>query len=273
MIDTMCYSLYLPAGTYSAGVPVEVPLVRGSSVVRDGYGPAILKRVFNCYMASSANYIAANLVVANSSWNDSMTNLLVPCSSNNAYTILSAYGPAIQSGANCPVIANSTFSVQMVPVTDFTTDAAVRVIVLIDIDYPQVAAVANPKNENGIPMTIVRKDQVSFTGSADANIKWATYNVDLFKAGYRYLLVEAGFTQYDAGAAMGLLAISGAASQAGLVQIIPVSAAVAGATRYPLDYSTVMVKGPMNLEYAVIASGNVSNTHPVYTELDFIKRE
>lgn len=271
MIDTMCYSALIPAGSYTAGTPVDIPLSRGTSVVRDGYGKAVLKRVFNCYIGST---LSANLVVSNSSWNDSMANLFVPCSSTNSYTILSANGPAIQSGANCEVIPNSVFTVQMVPVTDFTIEenGSSRVIVLIDIDYPQVAAVANPKNEDGTPMTITRADNVAPTGTGSTLIKWTTFNVDLFKAGYRYLLTEAGFTKTGNNAALGLLAISGTAAQAGLVQIIPVSPAVAGAVRYPLDYSTVMVKGPMNLEYALIYASNTSTVTAVYTELDFIKR-
>lgn len=278
MIDTMAYCVILPPGNYTANVPIEVPVARGPSVVRDGYGTAVLKRIFSTYVCASGNSIRARVTVSNSSWNDEMSNTLSNAVATAAYTTLSNNGPAIQNGADCEVTPNSSFTVKVVPISNFTTTVNVRVLVLIDIDYPQIAAVANPREEKGTPMTIVRSDNVTYTPVDVAAIDWNVYNVDIFKAGYRYLMTEAGFTQTAASTVpLGMLAISGTANQAGLVQIIPVIAAPPGCLRYSLDYSTVMVKGPMNIEYALLSSVTASevttSAAPVSLELDFIKRQ
>lgn len=150
-----------------------------------------------------------------------------------------------------------------------TTTAAYSVFALIDIDYPSVTAVQNPKEQTGAPVTIYNEYVVN-TAAYGTALTWADYNVDVFKAGYRYLLAQVGARCPATGAHIGFFSIHGAAGQSGLERIIPFVAGSIGALRYGLDYSTPLVKGPMTLSIAVTASAAAASVARL--ELDYIRR-
>lgn len=101
-----------------------------------------------------------------------------------------------------------------------------------------------------------------------ANMSWSVVSVDILKAGYRYLLAQASFMASNA-TTIGFIEISGAAGQNGLARIIPVRATGNNGIRYLIDYSTPLVKGPMNI--AIAAVGTAGTTNP-YLYLDWVKR-
>lgn len=267
MIDSILFAVDVPQGAYTAGQVLPMSVIRGPSVVRDGYGAAKLKQVI---VLSSNNAIGLGAYISfkNSNWNDGLKTMVASVSNNNAQTVLAPNSPAIQKCGDVELQPNSSFDVNLV-IGDATTPGNdTTVFCLADIDYPSVAAVANPRDENGLPVSIMRHDTVTVTDHANAaNLVWTTLNVDEFKAGYRYLLAQIGMT--DNTNAIGFVAFSGAASMQGLVRIIPTIPKSTIAGRMLLDYSTPLVKGPMNIEYAVIgAAGTIAE----YLECDYIRR-
>lgn len=264
-IDSMLYACSIANGTTLAvGDVIPLALIRGPNVVRDGYGSAIMKRVFTCADTLTAN---GHVSVKNQNWIDELDNT-VPQASTTALAVNSS---SVQRCGDVELQPNSSFAVNYVVDAPITTTGAMDVFVLIDIEYPSVNAVRDPKTETGAPMSIVRRDNVNHTavGSATTAV-WTTYNVDIFKAGFRYLLAEMGFRSFAAGASLGFFSISGASGQNGLERIIPVVTSPSGALRYDIDYSTPLVKGPMNVNYLSMATAGGSSQ--VVTELDFIRR-
>ena len=264
-IDTSMYGVNVPAGSYAKGDVLVLKNLRGPAVVRDGYGAAKLKRIF-CIASSSATTAAirGHVVIKNSNWVDSVSNLVMPATAN----ALAENASNMQKGHDCDLVPNSGWEVTYVFDAAVTTTTANDVIVLIDVDYPRVQAVQNPRNVDGVPMTIMRDDTVTISayGSAESAV-WTTFNVDFLKAGYKYLLVEMG--AYIAGSAVGFISISGAAGQNGLERIIPSVTGSLGNLRYLLDYSTPLVKGPMNLNYMALGTAGTANA---ITEIDWVKR-
>lgn len=270
-IDSSLYVAHITAAQYTGGVPVAMECVKGPAVVRDGYGTAVMKRITTFCTTLEGT---AKVRVQNSGWIDYMANNLAGTNSSQAFTSFSAQGPNVQSCGNVELQPNSDFTVSFVPDETITYSGEIDVYCLIDIDYPSVSAVANPKTENGAPVTIEYTNTVT-TSIRGADLDWAAFNVDLFKAGYRYLLVNPCIVANANGAnQFGFIAISGAAGQSGLSQIIPCIVRPSGAMRLDYDYSNVFVKGPMTLEFAVVdnTSGASAATESVYLELDCIRR-
>lgn len=263
-IDSTLWAAQIPAATYAVGDVVPLAVIRGPAVVRDGYGVPKLKRIFTGNTLSSA---AFKIKVQNSNWNDEMSNIAAGA---GEVTVLGNESGAIQSGQDVPLIVNSGWKVVAECITAGTEAAAGDVFCLIDIDYPNVAAVENPKKSVGYPVTIDEIRTVTGTpkGTLATAPAWTTYNVDMLKAGARYLLTEAAVASGNT-AAWGFVSISGAAGQGGLERIIPCRSPLGGGLRYSLDYSTPLVKGPMNLNFLMIGSGSIS----AYTYFDFVKRE
>ncbi len=272
-VDSSLYHAKLAAGTYTAGVPVPMSCIKGPAVVRDGYGAAIMKRIVTFSTSVQAGQVG-KVSVQNSNWIDPIKNFVSSAGGNGAFTAFSAIGANVQRCGNVELQPNSTFNVAYVPDEIVTTTADVDVYALIDIDYPSVAAIANPKTENGTPVTIEYDGSVT-TSVPGTALNWAVFNVDLFKAGFKYLVanVVIGATANGSNQ-FGFVAISGAAGQSGLVQIIPCIVRPLGAIRLDYDYSNVFVKGPMNLEFAVVdtASGSASAAETVHLEMDCIRR-
>ena len=255
----------LPAGTYTAGDIIKLGNVRGPSVVRDGYGAAYLKRVFTIATsaASTAN-IVGHVVVKNSNWVDDIANIVSPPDTIS----LADTSSNIQRGHNAPLTPNSGWDVSFVVDETKTTTTATDIVCVIDIDYPSVQAVQNPRDAVGVPATNIRNDTVTVNAYGSiASAVWTTFNIDILKAGYKYLLVEMG--GYLDTAAVTFISLSGAAGQNGLERIIPVTTPNLSRMRYKLDYSTPIVKGPMNLNYLPFGT---AGTDTITTELDWVKR-
>lgn len=268
MIDSMLFRAIIPAGTYTAGQKVPLQLVDGPSVVRDGYGEAFLKSVFT--IADGPAPASSTVEVRNQNWVDSMQNIVNSANGNGIYTVLSQDGPCFQKGGDMQLQPNSAFTLDYTMLNGATTTTDTDIFCLIDIDYPQVAAVANPAAEKGAPVTILRRDAVTINAFGAA-AQWDTYSVDDFKAGYRYLLAQVGCNaETVANTNLGFVKLHGAAGQNGLCQIIPVAPRFAGTTRTHLDYATPMVKGPMLISYMLFAA--TAGTDTATVEFDYIRR-
>lgn len=263
-IDTSMYAVAIPAGTYAKGDTVPLANIRGPSVVRDGYGSAFLKRIVVGSTNSSVG-IRGHIVVKNSNWVDDVSNLVM----GPTNVSLAENSSNIQKGHDAPLIPNSGWSAAFVFDEAATTTSATDVYALIDIDYPSVQAVQNPREAKGVPCTTMRTaDTVTISAYGGiGTAPWTTYNIDILKAGYKYLLVELG--GYITGSAVSFISISGAAGQNGLERIIPAISNNLANLRYLLDYSTPLVKGPMNLNYMAIGT---AGTATAILEMDWVKR-
>ena len=265
-IDTSMYVKNLPIGTYTKGDVIPLVNFRGPAIVRDGYGDAFLKRIM-CGQSSGASTarVPGHIVVKNSNWVDEVANMAAPATA----ITLAETSSNIQRGHDCKLTRNSGWEVKFIVDETVTTTAANDLFCLIDIDYPSVQAVKDPRSAPGTPVTIVRDDTVTTIarGTIESGV-WTSFNVDILKAGFRYLLTELGIFTTTATGGVGFVSISQAAGQQGLERIIP---AIADLTfmRYLLDYSTPLVKGPMNINYLIIAATAAST--PVTTELDWVK--
>lgn len=267
MIDSILFALDIPQASYAAGQVMPMKIIRGPSVVRDGYGTAILKQVMvfaSAHTISNGTYVTFK----NANWNDCMASTLSSLTGNNAYAAFSKVSPMIQKCGDVELQPNSAFEATVIVGEANTTSVDNTVFVLVDIDYPSVQAIAKPAEEKGMPVTIMRNDTVTATaaGSAESMV-WNTINVDEFKAGYRYLLAQVGC--FDSSNNVGFVAFSGAPSMNGLVRIIPVIPRLAIASRLELEYSTPLVKGPMNIEYAIVGT---AGTITEQLECDYIRR-
>lgn len=268
MIDSILFAADIASGvTYTAGDTISLSVIRGPSVVRDGYGTAKLKQVM-IFSSNNALSLGTYVSFKNANWNDSLKTLLASANGNQKYTLLSKTSPAIQRCGDMELQPNSAFDVNLVIGTGFQTSSATSVFLLADIDYPSVAAIANPKEEDGTPVSIIRNDTVTATAhGAATSMVWTSINVDQFKAGYRYLLAQIGLV--DNTNQIGFVAFSGASSMNGLVRIIPAIPSETATGRMELEYSTPLVKGPMNIEYAIVGTaGSITET----LECDYIRR-
>lgn len=262
-IDTSMFAAQIPAATYSVGDKVTMGCIRGPAIVRDGYGEARLKRMFSLTDAASTGWV---IRVKNSNWIDEISNP-APIISD---TTLDNNSGAVQAGNDARLVPNSGWQVIAECVAAGTEAAAADIICLIDVDYPSVTAVQDPKAAQGVPVTIDGFYTINQTakGAIASGALWNTFNVDIFKAGFKYLLSEISFL--SAGAAFGFISVSNAAPQRGLERIIPVKASSFPGLRYNLDYSTPLVKGPMNVNF--LACGSASGVSS-YTYMDFVRRE
>lgn len=261
-IDSSLFAATIPAATYAVGDKIPMGCIRGPALVRDGYGGAKLKRIVTVGNTAAA---AFKVTVKNSNWVDPMSNPALPPDA----TCFGNESGSIQSGQDAPLTPNSGWEVIAECITAGTETADADVACLIDVDYPAVAAVQNPKNVTGNPVTIDMA--ITHTNTAKGVLAsgavWTTVNVDFLKAGSKYLLTEASFTA--ASTNIGFISVSGAAGQAGLERIIPVRPGNIGGLKYSLDYSTPLVKGPMNINLCSVGTaGSVS----AYTYFDFVKK-
>lgn len=269
-IDSTLFVASIPAGTYAAGDTVALSVVRGPNVVRDGYGTAKMKQII-CLEDATGQPIGY-VTLKNSNWIDEIGNFAVQSSTGTNF-VLSSNSAAIQRCGNVELQPNSSWTAVYHITEAITTTVDYDVFLLVDVDYPNVTAVENPRTQDGAPVSMFNDYTVTTTafGTADSSINWNTVSVDIFKAGYRYLLAEVGGRAMSAsGAQVGFFSISGAAGQAGLERIVPFCPGGIPALRYGLEYSTPIQKGPMNLSIAIISSSSVSDT--VLMEMDFIRR-
>ena len=258
-VDSMLYQISFPAGSYTAGTKGAMALIRGPSVVRDGCGTARLVKIFT---ASDASGLNVDVHVKNGQWNDEIINA-APVASD---TILSDNSHAMQKGGNFPLVVNSGFDVSYEIMEAATTTAAVDVFCQIDIDYDGYPSIADPRNEEGMPMSLEMAQTITNT-AAGSPLVFTSISVDVFKAGYKYLLTDAYFDSLGVTCPLGFLSITNAAGQGGLERLVPVYPAKAGLS-FNLDKSVPLTKGPMTLNFAAIAAAAV----PAEIQLDFIRR-
>ena len=267
-IDTSMFAATVTAAAHAVGDTLTLVNIRGPKIVRDGYGAAILKRIMTLDTASGAS--SWKIVVRNSNWNDELSNVAI---ATTAETLLANTSGAVQSGNDCDLVKNSGWEVIAVCISAGTDTAAHDLICLIDIDYPAVTAVEDPRNAKGEPVTLDNTTYpvtVTATGSVATGATWTTTNVDIFKAGYRYLLIEAaGRPNATLSASIMFISISRAAGQGGLERIIPSKGYFSG-MKYVMDYSTPLVKGPMDVN--IMAVGTAA-TGTAYIYFDFVKKK
>lgn len=255
----------VPVGTYTAGEVIPLNVKLGPSSVRDGYGTAILKGVYTGGL--NTDVIKVETVVQNSNQIDPIINS--PNELNNTLGV-SIDGTGYQAGHDCPLDVNSTWTVYAKVVKGGTTTKAFGLYAIIEIDYPSVGSVADPRHEQGTPMSIEMDKTVTVfaPGSIDT-ATWNIYNIDNFKPGFRYLLEKIGVTFPGGVGGFGFVAFSGAAAQNGLTRIIPFSANIA-AVAEQVTYSSVLTKGPMDVRFMVFGSSAGSDTAHLVT--DYIRR-
>lgn len=258
-VDSMLYQVSFPAGSYTAGTKGALSLIRGPSVVRDGCGTARLVKIFT---VSDATGLNVDVHVKNGQWNDEIINA-APVTND---TILSDNSHAIQKGGNLPLVLNSRFDVTYEIMEAATTTAAVDVFCQIDIDYDNYPSIANPRDEEGMPMSLEMSQTIPNT-AAGSPLVFTSVSVDVFKAGYKYLLSDAYFDSLGVTCNLGFLSITNAAGQGGLERLVPVYPAKSGLS-FNLDKSVPLTKGPMTLNFAAVAAAAV----PAEIQLDFIRR-
>lgn len=262
-IDTSMFAAKIPAATYTLGDRLDLICVRGPSVVRDGYGSAQLKRV--TALMSSGGTTAWEIHVKNGNWVDELVNVAAGAGA----TALSNTSSGIQPGHDASLHANSGWQVYGVCILAGTESANKDLTTLIDVDYAGVPSVANPRTAVGVPCTNTLDMTVANTaeGASETPV-WNSVNVDILKAGYKYLLTELMFRAAVGPTGFGFISISGAAGQSGLERIVPVVANSYSALRYSIDYATPLQKGPMNINVMFFGSGS-TNAH---IHIDWVKK-
>ena len=260
-LDSSLYAATIPAATYAVGDTIPLACIRGPAVVRAGYGTAILKKIFTDVNSAATVF---KVVVKNSNWVDSMANLGTIITE----TSLDDNSVCIQRGHDCPLTPNSTWQIYLECIAAGTESAASTAFALIDIDYPSVASISNPRNETGFPVTIDMSQSMTVTASTTSALVWTAINVDIFKAGSRYLLDQVSM-KVTSGTVIGFLEISGAAGQNGLSRIIPCRTSSYAGIKYLIDYATPLVKGPMTISLAAVGT---SGTDTAIISTDWVKR-
>lgn len=262
-IDSSLFHVVVPAGTHLAGEVIPLKVIRGPSVVRDGYGSAKLKRIYTIGNTTAQWAIT----VKNANWVDQMKNLVPTIS---GFT-LARNSSGLQEGNDCELQPNSGWIVTAECIIGAESKAKEDLFALIDIDYPQVQSVADPKAMQGTPVSEILGLSYTQTAIGADDLIWTTHNVDMLKAGSKYLLAEAGFK--DVFANIGFMSISGSSNQHGLERIIPTIPNTVNGLRYLLDYSTPLVKGPMNINLAsVVLSTTTAGANTAYIEFDWVKK-
>lgn len=258
-VDSMLYQVSFPAGSYTAGATGAFTLIRGPSVVRDGCGTPRLVKIVTFADAAGLD---VDVHIKNGQWNDEIINGAPVMGT----ITLDDHSHAIQKGGNLELVKNSGFDVTFEILLTATTTAAVDVFCQIDIDYDAYPSVDSPRDESGFPMSIEMQQTITNT-AAGSPLVFQSLNVDVFKAGYKYLLTDAFFDALGVAAPVGFLSITGAAGQGGLERLIPVYPGLGGIS-FNLDKSVPLTKGPMSINFAVIAAASV----PAEIQFDFIRR-
>lgn len=269
MIDVSLFGASVPAGTYSAGDIIPLKCIDGPSVVRSGRGAAYLKRLTSGVLinaSGSATYWKVK--VKNSDWVDDAASYTAFL---NEVAALDPQSGAVQDGQNCPLTPNSSWEVVAECTSGGTTTIGNSIFCTIDIDYPSVSSIVDPKQLSGIPTSLENSISTSYQASDIESANWTTINVDMFKAGYEYALVKPEL-RTAGGAAVGFIKISNAAGMAGLTRIIPTASNV-GNLRNNIEYASKLVKGPMDLSLMLFSqTGSAVTGVTAYLNLDFVKR-
>lgn len=268
-IDTSLFMCDIPAGTYTTGDIIPMPIKAGSASVRAGYGSAILKQIMTGTLIEVAGSTARFEVVVENS------NLIDPIINGPAalygVTGLDKQSTGVQDGHDMPLEIMSVWNVYAKCIYGAVTTVPVSMFAAIDVDYPSVASVSDPQSADGIPTSIEGDFAVNVDalgGSAAAT--WDVYNVDVFKPGYKYLLTKLSITpEGTTNAFVGFVAFANAASQRGLCRIVPVTS-TPSAMQKCIEYAAMQEKGPQDVKFMLFASAAATDTVRFIT--DYVKK-
>jgi len=266
-IDTTIFAADIPAGTYNVGDVVPLVNIDGPANVRSGRGAAKLKNIICAQMAAIGPYWRIH--VKNSDWIDDVSSFAAVI--DGYPTIFADESGAVQNGHDNDLTPNSGWQVYAECVRSATSTAANSIFALIDIDYPQVGGVTSPEKAVGFP-TSINYTKSNVTVNAYGTITaatWQTESVDYLKAGYKYVLDTVEMTSPNATIA-GFVAFSNAAGMGGLTRIVPITALLS-AIRYNIKYSSVLLKGPMDVKIKMF--GATAGTTDVIMCHDYVKQK
>lgn len=265
-IDSVIYGADIPAGTYAIGDVINLQCIDGPANVRSGRGAAKLKRILAAQFAGQVPYFRIH--VKNSDWIDDVASFAAPIATGSA-TAFDDESGAIQSGHDCNLTPNSGWQVYAECVIGGTSTTANSVFCLIDVDYPEVGGVTDPKKAVGFPTSIDYDDSLtSIAFGSLVGSQWSVQNVDYLKAGFKYVLDA---VEFSANAAVyGFIAFSNAAGMGGLTRIIPITS-VTQAIRYSVRYSSVLVKGPMDVKLKLFQPTSASVS--CFMAHDYVKQK
>lgn len=248
------------------GDVVTLSVHTGPSTVRNGYGPAVLKRILTANGLSGS--VGWEVHVQNSNWIDEVIN---GPSILGSSTGLSRESCGLQSGANCPLEVNSTWTVYARCVSAGTISGADSAYCVIDIDYPDVSSIESPDAIEGTPMSLRTPFQnlTTVARGAVSSASWTVLNVDNLKPGYKYLKSKVGMTLASGNSAEGFVSFANGASMRGLSRIVPISTTSSVMT-VPLEYGATETKGPV--DYKVLLIQTTSNTGNAELRVDYVKK-
>lgn len=269
MIDTMLFAADIPAGTYAAGDEITFTQIAGPTVVRDGLGQPVLKAInTGALYNGSTSRVMAKYKVQNANWVDMVVN---SASSLNDVTGTAEGSTGYQPGNNCPLQVNSAFTVSGEWFQPQTTTIDNSVFIAIDIEYPNIGAVQDPRGESGIPCSIeydMGTINVAVLGTLESG-SWTDVSFDKFKAGSRYLMQKIEVNSEITSTLFGFVKISGGASMGGLTRIVPITS-LSSAIAKVITYAPVEVKGPFTIGVMFFTTAASSGDTTVV--IDYVKR-
>lgn len=266
-IDSTLFGVDIPAGTYAVGDVVDLGVIDGSANVRSGYGKGYLKNVFVGAVGNAAPIWKIH--IKNSNWIDDVQS--TETGLYNSPTAFDERAGTNQLGHDCELDENSAWHVWAESVAAASPQGTNMLFCLIDVDYPAVSGIRNPRELTGTPCSIADNydsTSVQITPqSAIVGSTWTTRSVDYFKAGYKYVL-ESVEMICPTGTFMGFVAFANAAGMSGLQRIIPVNSVPSG-VKYPINYSNVLTKGTMEVKVKVLGSGSAMDVFYIH---DYVKK-
>lgn len=263
-IDSTIYAADIPAGAYTTGDIIPMACIDGPANVRSGRSAAILKSIF-IGMSANSSPCVFRVHVKNSDWIDEVVTLAT--GTTNQTAIYSPDSGATQNGHDSILTPNSSWDIYAECISGGTTTAATSVFALLDIDYPSVSSIQVPAAVQGIPVSITMDAVVPVTADgAMIGSTWTATSVDYLKAGYKYVLDK--FEIVCSTQCVGFIAFSNAAGMGGLQRIIPFNGNTAG-IRYPVKYSSPLVKGPMEVKFKLFGTAGSAGIWSVH---DYVKK-
>lgn len=263
-IDSSVFAADIPAGTYAAGDIVPLVNIDGPANVRSGRGAAILKNIFVGSVGTTAPIWKIH--VKNSDWVDDVQSVAAHVVQTTAFD---QEAGCSQGGHDATLTENSGWQVYAECIAGATSTVGNSIFALIDVDYPQVSSITDPRKVKGLPASI----QYNVTGAtvtangAMVGSTWQVASVDYFKAGNEYAL-DAVETYTSVANLFGFIAFSNAAGMGGLQRIIPINSLIQG-IRYPVEYASKLVKGPMDIKLKFFGTAGTTN---VFMMHDYVKR-
>ena len=267
MLDVSLIGATIPAGTYAVGDVVQLKCIDGPSVVRSGRGAAMLKRITTGILIdASGSGTNWKVHVKNSDWIDDAASNTAPL---DGMVSLDAQSGCVQDGQNCPLTPNSSWEVWAECIYGGTTTIDNSVYLTIDVEFPSVASIVDPRSLVGFPTTISNIITADLQKADIQAAKWTVVNVDMFKAGYQYALVKPELRV--SAPAVGFIKLSNAAGMAGLNRIIPIASSTKN-LRNNIEYASKLVKGPMDISLMLFSTtGSAVSGATADVMLDFVK--